>query len=107
MGNNSSISRPRTCRNRAPYPPGGNPQDPQYEELMPRLTEVSREILLPFLKIVVTTDNFALALVNKVPASILSEWGLWLINPWIYNMKCPGSNLCLKFLFLSSAGMSF
>ena len=67
----------------------------------------SREILLPFIKIVISTDKLALALVNKLPASTQSKRGLWLINPWISNLKYLGSNLCLKFLFLWTASMCF
>ena len=39
-GKISCISRPTSCRDRVPSPPRGNPQDPQYENLMPGLAEV-------------------------------------------------------------------
>ena len=73
------------------------------------LQKFSREILLHFLTIVVTTEKLSLALLTTSPASSQSKKGLVLINPLISTLKYPGSIICLQSLcfWLTTCGFSY
>ena len=67
----------------------------------------TRDILLPFLTNVDTTDKLALALVATLPANTQNKSDIVLINPWISNQNYPIYILCLKVLCLWTANMWF
>ena len=69
----STFSRPSICMDRVLSHPRGNPQGSPLEDILTWLKRIIRKTLLPFLKIVDTTNELELALVTTLPASTQRE----------------------------------